>query len=254
MAEDQLNNVAPTANVSDGEGAAPRKNTVRTAIIIVLIVIVAALAGWYWYSMQGQRSQANGTAQAADETVAIVNGEELKRSEYEQVLAQTKNALAQQGGTAQTPEEQKQIESQAMDTLVSQTLVLQAAAQAGITPSNEDIESQLSQVSAQFGDGTAFESALAAQGLSKDVLREQISQKLTIQSYLKQNVDLSTITVTDAEVEAFYNEISANSKSVPPLEEVREQVKNSLIQQKQQEKIATVVDDLRSQGDVEILL
>lgn len=214
--------------------------------VIVAIVVVAA--GWYLLT----RHVPAGTAGAQD-TVATVNGTNITRAE---LTAEESQIAAQNGASATSTEAQAKFQSVALESLIGKTLLIQGAGKAGITASSTEVDAQLTAMKAKFSSADDYQKALVAQGLTEDGLRAEISQNLIITSYLGQQIDMSKITATDAEIKTAYDQIAAQQTgtSTPPLSAVHDQVSQMIIQQKQQAAINDYVAQLRSAADVQILI
>ncbi len=210
--------------------------------------IVVVGAGWYLIS-----GHAGNGAAGANDTVATVNGTAITRGQLTQAESQIASG---QGLSATSTAAQAQFQSDALDMLIGQTLLGQAAAQAGITASSTEVDAQLAATKAQFSTPSAYEAALAAQGMTEDILREKISQNLVLNAYLEQKLNLSTATATPAEIKAAYDQVAAQQSgtSTPPLARVRDQVAQMVVQQKQQDSISAYVAQLRAAADVRILI
>jgi hypothetical protein len=214
----------------------------KTAISVAALVIVLA-GGWYLFS----HSSAPKTDAKANETVAIVNGEKLSRAS----LTALETQIATQSGTSATSTD---VQTQALNSLVAQTLLRQAVDKSGLTASTTQVDAQLQAAKSQFATPEAYQQALATQGLTEDQLKAQISANLVIQSYLDQQLHLSAVTVTDAEVQTAYNQVASTQQNVPALKDVKDQVKQMVIQQKQQQIINDYVAKLRSEGNVQVTI
>jgi len=188
-----------------------------------------------------------------ENAVAMVNGEEISRTQFEALKSQV---IAQQGFDIASldAEAESQLETQIVDELISQTLLRQAVDASGVVATQDDVDAQLEATVTQLGGEGAFNEALFAEGISEKEFRTQISAELAIQVYLEQELNPSSITVTDEEVEAAYAQVSAQNENVPSLEDVRPQIEQSVIQQKQQLLLAQLIDRLRTDADIEILL
>ena len=213
--------------------------------IIVLAVVIAG--GWYALSRTANTG-------GNDEIVATVNGTSITRY---QLTASEIQIASQQGVTATSTEALAPFQAGALDLLIGQTLLLQAAKQAGITASSTATEMQLTSTKAQFNDESTYQQALAARSMTEDDLRSKISDGLVIQAYLDQQINLSTLAATDAEIKSLYDQLTSQQPSTstpPPLNQVRDQVAQLVAQQKQQEATNTLVAQLRAAAQVQILV
>ncbi len=215
----------------------------------VIVVVVVVAAGWYLVKHGTGGSSA---VLGANEPIATVNGTTITRAE---LTAEESQIAAGQGLSATSTTAQAQFQTDALNTLIGQTLLMQAAAQAGITASSTEVDAQLAATKAQFPTPADYEKALATQGLTEDDLRTKIGQNLVLNAYLEQQLKLSKLAATDAEVKAAYDRVAAQSgTSTPPLSKVRPQVEQMVVQQKQQESVNAYVAQLRSAADVKILI
>ncbi|PIT92083.1 MAG: hypothetical protein COU08_04495 [Candidatus Harrisonbacteria bacterium CG10_big_fil_rev_8_21_14_0_10_42_17] len=223
----------------------------KTVLIAIVGILVVAVGVWF-LSSNGEAPSQNGTPEFS-ETVARVNGEDITRTELENSEAQI---AAQQGiDTASLDVAGKeQLQAQALDGLIANTLIQQAVVNSGITATEADVSAQIELIKGQFPDDAQFQEALSEQGLSESDFREQVKGEVAMQAYLEQTLDLASITVTDEEVNVLYEQESAVTEDTPPLEDVRGQIESFVIQQKQQELLAAHVQELRSNADIEILI
>lgn len=225
---------------------------------IVIGLIAAAVLGagaWFIFFSDGTQfafnKEENG-AEEAEGAVALVNGEEVSRAEYDALAAQV---AAEQGFDPATldAQTQAQFESQVVDTLVSRVLLRQAIEGSGLTASAEEVNAQVEVIKGQFESEAVYLEALSAEGLTEEALRSQIGAELVMQAYLEQALNLSSVSATSAEITAAYEEIAAG-ENVPPLADVREEVEGVVIQQKRQVLVAELIQELRAEADIQILI
>ncbi len=217
---------------------------------IALIVALLALIGGGWYYTANRESSPSSPTQ--DGVVARVNGEEITETELETFQSQV---LAQQGiDVSVIPEESRaSIREQALNDIISQTLISQAIVSANITVTPEEVDEQMDIIKTRFESVEAYEAELAAQNLTEAELRERVESDLQGQRFLEQELNLSALTATDAEIETFYNEQVAGVEGAPTLEEAEVDIATYLAQQKQQERLVLYVEELRAEADIEIL-
>lgn len=213
--------------------------------ILSVVIIVAVLAGgWYLLSSKGR---------AANTPVAVVNGETLKRSDLDSVIAQiAKEQIIDLESIS--PEAKAALQTQSLDALVSQTLLRQGVAREGIEISDEAVEAQITTIRSNFADDAAFQAALKTEGMSEAKFRSEVRKGLALQAYLDLKLGFSTLTATDAEIEAAYTQAAQGAENVPALTEVRDQVRQLVINQKQQTLVNEHVQALRADANVEILI
>lgn len=210
------------------------------AVIIAIVVVIAA-AGWYVLSGHA----------GSNNTVATVNGTAITRAE---LVAKESEIAAQQGMVATSTAVQAQFQGDALNSLIGQTLLVQAAQLAGVAASSTQVDAQLAAARAQFGTQAEYDKALTAQGMTEADLRTQFSENSLINAYLDTQLNLSTATATPAEIAAAYNQVAAQQKGVPPLAQVRAQVAQMVVQQKQQISVNAYVAQLRSAAKIQIFI
>lgn len=233
----------------------------NTLIAIIVIIVLGLGVGVWFYSSPKDSAIPDGDETAdifnegnSGEAVATVNGEEISSSEFESLKSQV---IQEQELDAENLDEQteEQIETQVIDSLVSQVLLQQIIDQSDISVEDSEVDTQIQTiVSSQFGgDQEAFQTALTETGMNEADLQSQIKQELKRQAYFEQELDFSSISATQEEIQATYDQVSAN-QDVPSLEEVSDQVENMVLQQKQQQLIEAHVEELRAEAEVEILI
>ncbi len=252
-------------------------------IIIGVIVLALAVIGGSYYFFTKDKTQApaqnqnnvadlfNSSVGESDtnpepqslpelpDIVAKVNGQEITKTQLQNAESQI---LASQNinPTSLNLEGQKQLRIQALDNLISNQLVTQAANASDIAIEEDAINAQVDTIKGQFQDEAQFNELLTQQGIDMAKFRELVQSDLKVQKYLETSLDLLSIQPTEEEVLAFYNqEVEATKKAsstqpIPPLEEVSENLKNVLIQQQQQAKISAHLKELSDGANIEILI
>lgn len=183
-----------------------------------------------------------------DSVVAIVNGEEITTSALETRFRETR-ALSEAYGIDLDQREMKQ---QVLNDIIAETLLLQKAAADGITATPGEIEAQYQSIARQFPDQDTFRQQLVSQNLTPEALRERIVQQLVIEAVVDANLDEDDLQVTDEEVEALYERYSTELDEVPPLDEARPELENELRQQRMNEAIDRLIDELRDESKIEV--
>lgn len=224
----------------------------KKLIIAIVIFVVAVGAGWYFFAQRGGESGAEVAAQNEGGVVARVNGEEINGASLQ--VARDRLAVTQSVDVASLDAAAlKQLETVALDSLIGEALILQAVKEAGGNPTEEEISTQLTEVSSQFDTDEAFETALTTNGTTKEALRAQIVRDLSVQLYLDRNLNLNEVVATEEEVQAAYKTAKAADENAPSLEEARPQVEAFVIRQKQQQLLTAFIQELRAKAKVEIL-
>lgn len=151
--------------------------------------------------------------QPGEPLAAQVNGQGIRLAAYERELAQLIDALAEAGEDVESEEFQAQLPDlrrQVLDTLINDVLVQQAAVEAGITVSDEEIQTNVGQAVTEAGGLATFESWLEETGqtweeFSRDVCQELLQQRVfeEVTAGIPETVDLvwaqQIVVATEAE-------------------------------------------------------
>ncbi|MFC7376401.1 SurA N-terminal domain-containing protein [Brachybacterium sp. GCM10030267] len=217
----------------------------------------------------GGGQQAQPDVSDVPDVVAEVNGEEITKDEfvqaYESQFQQASMQQQQQGGGE--PLDQAKLKEQVAAQLIDNRLVLQAADDAGITPTEDDIDAQLEQFAAQQGAGSVDELVKAAeqQGISEEDLRADASDNFQLTGYVDQEAGIEE--PSEEEVKKQYDQLVEQSKSggqqpqsggqqqeIPPFEDARDKLAEDMLMKQRQEALPQITEDLREQGEVTVNL
>jgi FKBP-type peptidyl-prolyl cis-trans isomerase (trigger factor) len=186
-------------------------------------------------------------------TVAVVNGSKITGKDYNaayQSVAQQVYMTALQQGNSSNSQLADQAKQQTLTTLVGETLILQDAKSKGYTASSNQIKSQYDAMAKQYGGESKLQSLLKKQNITTNDLKENISKKIVFNTYVSKQI--GTPKVSDKEVQQFYDQYSKGQKNAPKLSQVKSQIKQQLIQQKQNQQLQDVITQLKKQGHVSI--
>jgi len=159
--------------------------------------------------------------------VATVNGQIITR-------AQLNNEMAQQYG------------KQVLDSIITKTLVYQEATRQHVTVSQKEVDAAIQQISDTLSkQGQSLDSVLAARGMKKQDLVDQITLQKIVEKLVGKGV-----AVSDQEVQDY---ITKNQDSLPTGlsdAQIKQQVKQQLLQQKINDKAQTLVADLQKKANI----
>lgn len=197
------------------------------------------------------------------DVVAEVNGEEITRDEfaadYESQLQQAA-MMQQQSGEEVNQDELKQ---QVAETMVDNRLLTQAADEAGIEPTEEDIDNTLEDIAAQSGmsSGDEIVAALEEQGMTEEDVRQEAADQFQVLGYIESEADISE--PTDEELQEQYDTYveqmeqsgqGGEGGEVPPFEEMRDQLAQQAVTEQQNAAAEEILTGLREEGNVTINL
>jgi SurA-like protein len=205
----------------------------------------------------GSGTPEQGTAPTGDSggPVAIVNDEEVPRSEYDRQLALAEASYQQQGVPFPQGTELSQLKQQIVQQLVQRTLVMQESVSRNITATEEEVQGQFQEVVAGFPDEKAFNDALAAEGLTKDEVEGLLEDNIKAEKLLGSVVEEAggVPAPTEDELHQLYDQVSAQ-QTLPPFDEVRPQLEAEVRYQKESVIVQAFIQDLEAKSEIEILV
>jgi len=187
------------------------------------------------------------------DTVALVNGVPIKQVEFQNSVKNVTDAYSQQGVDVTDPATQEMIASEAVKRLINTELLLQAANNAGYTADDTKVDEQVASLISEFGGEEALQIRLSELNITKDMLRNDVREQIIVSDYLEQETAIGTITVTEEEINTFYENLKTQyGEQLPPKEEIRSQMETDIKIQKQQGVLSEILADLRAQAEVEV--
>ena len=168
--------------------------------------------------------------QELPEVIATINGEGIQREELLQVQSQMQQGL-----------------EEALNQLISYTLILQEANVREYDVSQEEIEQDLE------AQGLTLEEAreiLAAQGVSyEEFIQEQINE-IKVMMLIQELSD--DVEITEEQAQQFYDEQGEAFGIEEPYDEIKEQIKEFLKQEETNNKVSELIMQLMQEADIEI--
>lgn len=217
------------------------KNT-QLLVSLFIATLILLGAGYFVYDKQYGKG----------DVVAIVNGEKIYRSELNESIKLIEDTAKQQGVDVLSEENATAIRTQAIEVIVSNMLVITAANKSGIEITDADVEAKYAELVTEFGGEAALEAQIAAVGLTKEKLFDNIAERMLMDRYMEAETEIEDLTVTDEEIAEFLKGIDTTAGELPPLEQIRPQIEAQLIGQKQQTIINDLLTKLKSEGVIEM--
>ena len=236
------------------------KNTYMIGGLVVAGLIGAG--GLIWFTGSGNtllQSNKNDTAQDAAAAVATIHGGQttITRAELDAQIAMLANNPQTQVPAADQTEQRTQFEHLVLDQMVRDILLFEQAQKEGATANDADVDAELAAITAQYENTAAFEQAVAAAKLDTKSLRENIRHQLIVTQYYTQVAAEHPVTTTPEEVRAFFDEQIApqqTASTTVSFEELAAQIQAHLEQQKTQQVLDGIIDELYRSGDVKLLI
>ncbi|GHD05360.1 SurA N-terminal domain-containing protein [Zhihengliuella salsuginis] len=221
---------------------------------------------------QGQEaSQESGQSAAAPspdlgelpDVVATVNGEEIDKDEFSRVYEiQFQQAAMQSQMSGEAPD-QEQLKKDVAESLVGTELLVQRAEEKGLAATDDQISKALGEAAkSNEMSEDEFLAALEKQGTDRKQVDVQLKQQVEVQAVVAEEV--GELTATEEELKTAYEEQKAmqeqmpaesgEAPEVPAFDEVKSQLEQQIVQQKESAATQELVEKLRADSDVEIKL
>lgn len=134
--------------------------------------------------------------------VATVNGEVITRADFEREL--TRESQAMEGAAPRSPEQIEPFKQALLETMVERLVLLQAAREAQVQVSAEDVDRRVLALTSEYPAGT-FDTALAQSQTSKTELVRRTREQLLVERLLADQV-FSRVAVTEEQIRRVYDE------------------------------------------------
>jgi peptidyl-prolyl cis-trans isomerase SurA len=183
-----------------------------------------------------------------DRVLAVVDEDPILASDLERVV---KLGLDQ----PKPGETDAQFRRRVLDGLIEQRLQFHEIDRFGFeqVPVDE-IEKQVAQIRSRFRDEASFQKALQEVGLDPKKLRQLVARQLLVLTYVDERLGARVFVSLD-EINRYYRgvlvpEVQRQGKQPPPIEDVREDIREVLKQQKLTSEMEKWTQELRENADV----
>ncbi len=195
-----------------------------------------------------------------DSVVAVVNRQVILASDVQDAMELSVLDPAHDGHGTLTPQN-------ALDQLISRALIQQQIRQEDlhfIEPSQAEINARIQElrkvlpacVRAHCSTETGWRRFLAAHGLTQQRVEAYLSNRIEILRFIEERFRQG-IQITQKEIQSYYYNILLPQypvdQAVPPLDRVSSRIQEILLEQQVNVLFENWLDNLRKQGDVEIL-
>ncbi|MDR2709400.1 MAG: SurA N-terminal domain-containing protein [Elusimicrobiota bacterium] len=150
-------------------------------------------------------------SQAADKTIAVVNGEPIFASDFliTQAVKQYQELAPQ---ADQTPTKLAEFRETILNQRIDQILILQQAKRDKVTPTRKEVSDRVAQIkTTNFPSEAAFREYLRGLGLSNSEFEKNITDQLTIEAFTRRFAESKITPPTEQQVRQFYDQIQAKA-------------------------------------------
>lgn len=229
--------------------------------IATLVILIMGTGLVYALEQQGRINtgifEKIGTVVNPAPAAATVNGAKITKAEYEKNLLQLQTAATAQGADVTDEAIQGEIKKQAIDVLVNTELLRQEARKDGSDVTSEQVEARYQEILTSLGGAEQLQAKMTELGITEDSLRKDIEGEILIQGHLSKAVDTSKIAISEAELKAAYEQITATAgagATIPPLADIKTQLEAQLKTNKEQELVNAYITKIREGAEIEVLI
>ncbi len=186
---------------------------------------------------------------AIDRILAVVDEDPILQSEVDQVIG-----LGLVERRAEEPDEEYR--RRVLRRLIDQRLRFHEIDRFGFGELPIDqVERQFSEFRESLGGGGRFAARLAELGLDETSLKQLVARQIMAVTYVEERLG-PRVFVGIEDITAYYDdvlsaEMAATGAPLPPIQEVREQIRNVIKQQRLNEEIDRWTEELRQKADIE---
>lgn len=120
----------------------------------------------------------------------------------------------------------------------------------------EEVDAHVAEIRARFADDAAFQKALREQGMSVKELRQLVARQLMVLAYVDEQlgprVFVSLDDINNYYRTTFTQDMQKRGQPVPPLEEVRDDIRTVLRERRLNDAIGKWTEELRREADVQV--
>lgn len=178
-----------------------------------------------------------------DEVVVTINNVDVTGAVYNIIYAQTKMEMQRY---EQDVNDLESIKAFTIEALINQEVLRQEAIDIGIDVSDDEVNDELEDIKRENGE--QFITMLERYHLTEDQFKDQLFFAIMHDKYVA--TEISVDEVSNEEVEDIYEELKANNPEVPKIEDVEEQLKDELREQKEQGSLRKKLDTLREESTI----
>jgi hypothetical protein len=189
-------------------------------------------------------------ADLKDRILAVVDEDPILNSDLDRVIAlgfKSRNAN----------EEETAFRRRVLNDLIAERLRFHEIDRFGFEPVPVDqIDAHVAEIRGHFKDEAAFQKALKEHAMTAKDLRQLVARQLMVLAYVDEQLGPRVFVSLD-DINAYYRtvltpEMQKRKQPVPPVEEVRDQIRTILREQRLNDAIGKWTEELRRKADIQV--
>ena len=214
---------------------------------------------------QGEQAMPEPELDNIPDVVATIDDEEISGEAFKENYEAQFQQLSMQSQMSGQEPDQDQLKEQALEMMINSELLVTKAEDQDFSASEEDVDEYLDTMADENGmeSSEALMSELEAQGLTEERIRDDLQKEVLIQQVVEtldvkepSEEELQEMYDTQVEqLEAMNAQVEEDqAQEAPSFEEMEPELEKQAAMQKENEAITTLLDDLRADAEIEILL
>ena len=178
-----------------------------------------------------------------DEVIAVVNGHEIMSS----YVGELESELLKRDIKAER--------EVLVEELINQRLLFEKAQKLGYSFERQQLEKDIEkQLILQGSSLDEYKRHLVGEGIPYEKQLERLILDLSIQRYLAHEFEKMDLNAGEDEARQAYDLYAGMSEeAIPPYEDVKEQIMRDIQQQKREDALESLINDLRGEADIRVL-
>ena len=142
-----------------------------------------------------------------------------------------------------------QVGKQVLDRLIVEELIRKEALKRKITVADSEIDAEIEKIKNNFTGGITLEAVLSQQGMTLNDLKKDVVLRLLAGKMVEENIQ-----ITDEEVDNYLKENKEFLKEQADLAKQKEEARNVLKDNKINEELQKLINDLKNQAKIQIFI
>lgn len=192
------------------------------------------------------------------DVVAEVNGKKIMKDDFEANYVGQYQQVMLQSQMSGEEVDQSQLKEMVLESMIGQELLIQKAENSDLSASETEVNALFDQLVAQNGlqSKDEFIAAMEEQGMDKAEVNSLLERQVKVDQLIA--AESGDIEPTDQELEEYYEmlksqqEQQGGDQEIPTFDEIRENIKEQVKNEKEAEVTQSLVDKLREDAQVKI--
>ncbi len=143
-----------------------------------------------------------GQKEPSKDTVAVVNGVEISRADFDAEISRARQQFARLGQPISSAR-LSEIKKDVLENLIGRELLYQTSQKHGIKVDEAAINNQLAMLKKRFPSEAEFNKVLSKNNLSEAAIRAQLERNMAIKEFIDKQF-VQKVTISDKESKAYY--------------------------------------------------